>query len=60
LAPLKNLHKYKFDVLEGMLREDKETECDIQLQQDIFVIATKTNETVQASFIMSHLIAQKS
>jgi hypothetical protein len=46
-------------LFEGMLREDQETECDTQWRQDIFTIRTKTNETVQADFITSHIIAQK-
>jgi hypothetical protein len=43
----------------GMVREDQETECDAQWRQDIYTITTKTNETVQAGFIVSHIIAQK-
>lgn len=51
---------YKFGVLEGMLREDQATECNTQWKQDIFTITTKTHETAQAGFILSHIIAQKS
>jgi len=42
-----------------MLREGQETECDTHWRQDIFTITTKTNETVQAGFVISHIIAQK-
>jgi hypothetical protein len=57
------LHKDKFGVLEGRLRENKlkNLKCDLQWQQNISTIATKTNEaTVQASFIISQIIAKKS
>jgi hypothetical protein len=37
------LHKDKFVVLEGMLRENKlkNIKCDLQRQQNIFTVATK-------------------
>jgi hypothetical protein len=57
------LHKDKFSVLEGRLRENKlkNLKCDLQWQQNISTIATKTNEaTVQESFIISQIIAKKS
>jgi hypothetical protein len=57
------LHKDKFGVLEGMLRENKlkNLKCDLQRQQNILTVATKTNEVaVQASVIISQIIAKKS
>jgi hypothetical protein len=57
------LHKDKFGVLEGRIRENKlkNLKCDLQWQQNIFTVATKTNEAaVQASFIISQIIAKKS
>jgi hypothetical protein len=57
------LRKDKFGVLEGRLRENKlkNLKCDMQLQQNIFTVTTKTNEAaVQASFIISQTIAKKS
>jgi hypothetical protein len=57
------LHKDKFGVLEGRLRENKlkNLKCDLQRQQNIFTVGTKTNEAaVQASFIISQIIAKKS
>ena len=56
----RKLHKYKFGVIEGMLREDQTTECNTQWKQDIFTITTKTHEMVHGGFILSHIIAQKS
>jgi hypothetical protein len=56
------LHKHKFGVLEGRLRENKlkNLKCDLQRQQNMFTAATKTNEAaVQASFIISQIIARK-
>jgi hypothetical protein len=50
------LHKDKFGVLKGRLRENKfkNLKCNLQLQQNIFTVATKTNEAaVQASFSIS-------
>jgi hypothetical protein len=57
------LRKDKFVVLEGMLRENKlkNIKCDLQWQQNIFTVATKTNEAaVQVSFIISQIITMKS
>jgi hypothetical protein len=57
------LHKDKFCVLEGKLREDKlkNLKSDLQRQQNIFTVATKSNEaTVHASFAISQIIAKKS
>jgi hypothetical protein len=57
------LHKDKFGVFEGKLREDKlkNLKSDLQQQQNIFTIATKSNEAaVHASFVISQIIAKKS
>jgi hypothetical protein len=57
------LHKDKFGVPEGRLRENKlkNLKCDLQRQQNMFTVTTKTNEAaVQASFIISQIIAKKS
>jgi hypothetical protein len=56
LRHYETLHKDKFGVLEGRLRENKlkNLKCDLQRQQNVFTVATKTNEAaVQASFIIS-------
>jgi hypothetical protein len=47
------LHKDKLRALEEKLREDKlkNLKCHSQRQQDVFTVATKTNEpAIQASF----------
>jgi hypothetical protein len=52
------LHKDKFCVLEGRLRENKlkNLKCDLQRQQHIFTVATETNEAAfQASIITNNL-----
>jgi hypothetical protein len=57
------LHKDRFGVLQGKLRKDelKKLKCDLQQKQNIFTIATKTNEAaVQASSIISQIIATES
>jgi hypothetical protein len=57
------LHKDKFGVLEGKLREAKlkNLKSDLQRQQNIFNVATKLNEAiVHASFAISQIIAKKS
>jgi phosphopantetheinyl transferase (holo-ACP synthase) len=58
-----NLHKDKFGVLEGSLRENKlkNLKCDLQRQQNMFTVATKTTEAaLQTSFIISQIVAKKS
>jgi hypothetical protein len=58
----KTLHKDTFGVLEGKLREDKlkNLKSDLQRQQNIFTVATKSNEAaVHASFAISQIIAKK-
>jgi hypothetical protein len=57
------LHKDVFGVLEGKLREDKlkNLKSDLQRQQNIFTVATKSNEAaVHASFAVSQIITKKS
>jgi hypothetical protein len=57
------LHKDKFGVLEGKPREAKlkNLKSDLQRQQNIFNVATKSNEAkVHASFAISQIIAKKS
>jgi hypothetical protein len=57
------LHKDKFGVLEGKLREDKlkNLKSDLQRQKNIFNAATKSNEAaVHSSFYISQIIAKKS
>jgi hypothetical protein len=57
------LHTDMFGVLEGKLREDKlkNLKYDLQRQQNIFTVATKSNEAaVHASFAISQIIAKKS
>jgi hypothetical protein len=52
-----------FGVLEGKLREDKlkNLKYDLQRQENIFYVATKSNEAaVHASFAVSQIIAKKS
>jgi hypothetical protein len=59
----KTLHNDKFGVLEVGLRENKlkNLKCDLQRQQNILTVVTKTNEAaVQTSFIISQIIAKKS
>jgi hypothetical protein len=57
------LHKDTFGVLEGKLREDnlKNLKSDMKRQQNIFTVATKSNEAaVHASFAISQITAKKS
>jgi hypothetical protein len=57
------LHKDKFGVLAGKLREDKlkNLKSDLQRQQNIFTVSTKSNDAaVHASFAISQIIAKKS
>jgi hypothetical protein len=57
------LHKDKFGVLEGKLREDKlkNLKSDLKRQQNMFTVATKSNEAaVHASFAISQIFAKKS
>jgi hypothetical protein len=57
------LHRDNFGVLEGKLREDKskKLKSDLQRQQNIFTVATKSNEAaVHASFAISEITANKS
>jgi S-adenosylmethionine hydrolase len=59
----KTLHKDKFGVLEGRLRENKlkNVKCDLQRQQNILTVVTKTNEAaVQTSFIISQILKSNS
>jgi hypothetical protein len=56
------VHKDKFGVLEVELREDKlkNLKSDLQQQQNIFTVVTKSNEAaVNASFAISQIIAKK-
>jgi hypothetical protein len=53
----KTLHKDKFGVLEGELREDKlkNFKSDLKRQQNIFTVATKSNEaTVFMQILLFH------
>jgi hypothetical protein len=57
------LHRDAFGVLEAKLREDKleNLKSDLQRQQNIVTVATKSNEAaVHASFAISQIIAKKS
>jgi hypothetical protein len=57
------LHKDKFGVLEGKLREDKlkNLKSHLQRQQNIFTVATKSNKAaVHAGFAISQITAKKS
>jgi hypothetical protein len=57
------LHKDKFGVLEVKLREDKlkNLKSDVQRQQNIFTVTTKSKEAaVHASFANLQIIAKKS
>jgi hypothetical protein len=57
------LHKDTLGVFEGKLREDKlkNLKSNLQRQQNIFTVATKSNEAaVHASFATSQIIANKS
>jgi hypothetical protein len=59
----KTLHKDRFGVLEGNLREDKlkNLKSDLQQQQNIFTVAAKSNEAaVHASFVISQIVTKKS
>lgn len=50
MLQLQTLYKHKFGAFEVKLREDK-LKCDLQWQQNIFAVMTKTNkEEVEASF----------
>jgi hypothetical protein len=56
------LHKHKFGILEGKLRQGKlkNLKSDLQRQQNIFTVATKSNEAaVHASFAISQINAKK-
>jgi hypothetical protein len=58
-----SLYKDNFGVLEGRLKEDKSKnlKCDLQQRQNVFTVATKTNEAaLQASFVISQITAKKS
>jgi hypothetical protein len=57
------IHKDKFGVLEGKLREDKlkNLKSYLKRQLNIFTVPTKSNEAaVHASFAISQIIAKKS
>jgi phosphopantetheinyl transferase (holo-ACP synthase) len=57
------LHKDKFGVLEGKLGEHKlkNLKSDLQRQQNIFTVSTKSNEAaIHASFAISQITAKKS
>lgn len=57
------LHKDHFGVCAGKLRNGqlKKLNCNLQQQQKIFTVVTKTNKAaVQASLIISQITAKKS
>ncbi|XP_017770200.1 PREDICTED: general transcription factor II-I repeat domain-containing protein 2-like [Nicrophorus vespilloides] len=56
-------HRDKYDVFEGKLREEKlkKLKLDMQRQQNIFTVATKSNDAaIHASFAVSQIIAKNS